>query len=101
MKTQKTLFSTSILILLVSILFSSCGWNKRMQASKKNKHNADSIANISNNKVKVEPKNEIKIASDSFLAQYQLSEREGEIIAYLIKGQNNQESFNCCMPIRL
>ncbi len=58
MKTQKTLFSTSLLILLVSILFSSCGWNKRMQASKKNKHNADSIANINNNKVKIEPKKE-------------------------------------------
>lgn len=58
MKTQKTLFSTSLLILLVSILLSSCVWNKRMQASKKNKHNADSIANINNNKVKIEPKKE-------------------------------------------
>jgi DNA-binding NarL/FixJ family response regulator len=41
--------------------------------------------------IKAEPKNGIKIASDSFLAQYQLSEREGEIIEHLIKGLNNQE----------
>lgn len=40
---------------------------------------------------KDESKNETGLASDSFLGQYQLSERETEIIQQIIKGLNNQE----------
>lgn len=39
----------------------------------------------------LEPKEELVNPSDSFLAQYQLSEREVEIIEYLKKGLNNPE----------
>ncbi|SOE19662.1 DNA-binding response regulator, NarL/FixJ family, contains REC and HTH domains [Spirosomataceae bacterium TFI 002] len=38
-----------------------------------------------------EPKYEMSTALDSFLAQYQLSDREVEIIDHLVKGLNNQE----------